>query len=140
MSPEEFKAWRARLGLTQAEAADKFKVSRVTIANWEAGATPLPYLAGQMCTVYEGLWKMRDDFGPVTLVYGNGPQFVNPYGPGQFLPPQMHHEPYRNNRDAIARACEVMDKSSTMYIVEESGDMVWNGSQLRRECLKRIAG
>jgi hypothetical protein len=137
MKQEEFKAWRNKLGCTQAEAAEKFKVSRVTIANWETGTTGIPGVVEQLCSVYEMFWKMRDDFGPVTLVFGNGPMFVNPYGPNQFVMPEIHHEPHWNNREAIARACELMDGCQTMYIVEENGDVVWNGAKLREECAKR---
>lgn len=37
MSPEQFKAWRLGLGLTQSEAAEALGLSKASIANYEAG-------------------------------------------------------------------------------------------------------
>ncbi|MBV8274379.1 MAG: helix-turn-helix transcriptional regulator [Verrucomicrobia bacterium] len=136
MKPETFKAWRTKLGYTQEEAAEKFKVSRVTVANWEAGTT-IPYAVEQLCNVYEIFWKMRDDFGPVTLVFGNGAMFVDPYRPNVRPVKPLQHEPYRTNAEAIAKACQIMDTCQTMYIVDENDDVIWNGVKLRDECTKR---
>jgi DNA-binding XRE family transcriptional regulator len=41
MTPEQFKAKRQRLKLTQAELADVLQVHRVTVAKWEAGLLPI---------------------------------------------------------------------------------------------------
>lgn len=137
MNSEEFKVWRAKLGYTQAQVAEQFKISRVTVVNWESEATPIPHVVGQLCNVYDMLWKMRDDFGPVTLVFGNGAFFLNPYGPNP-MPKPLERERYPNNREAIARACDLINKYSTMWIVADDEEIVWNGPKLRIECEKRI--
>ncbi|MGB0672217.1 MAG: helix-turn-helix domain-containing protein [Rhodospirillales bacterium] len=41
ISSETFKAFRARLGLTQAEAARLCGVDRRTVTTWEKGKTPI---------------------------------------------------------------------------------------------------
>ena len=45
MNALEFKAWRERVGLTQQQLADRLKVTRTTIQNWEASGGPLPPMA-----------------------------------------------------------------------------------------------
>jgi excisionase family DNA binding protein len=42
MVPEELKAHRDRLGLSQAQLAVRLGVSRVSVSCWERGATPIP--------------------------------------------------------------------------------------------------
>ena len=42
MTPEELKALRARLGLTQYELAEKVGVARNTINRWEMGIRSIP--------------------------------------------------------------------------------------------------
>ena len=137
MKPEAFRAWRTKLGYTQAEAAEKFKVSRVTIANWETGATRIPGMVEQMCSVLEMRWKMRDEFGPVTLVYGNGALFVDPYKP---IPPfqPLQREPFKTNQEAISKACQITEGCQSLNIVDESNVVLWNVVQLREECAKRL--
>jgi DNA-binding XRE family transcriptional regulator len=41
MTPALFKALRARLGLTQAELAEKLGVERNTVNRWEMGLLPI---------------------------------------------------------------------------------------------------
>lgn len=44
MTAVEFKAWRARLQLTQADAAEALAVSKRAVEQWEAGANPIMYV------------------------------------------------------------------------------------------------
>ncbi|MER2249674.1 helix-turn-helix transcriptional regulator [Methylorubrum podarium] len=37
MSPDDFKAWRLRLGFSQQEAADRLGISRGSVENYERG-------------------------------------------------------------------------------------------------------
>lgn len=37
MTPDDFKAWRKSMGMTQTEAGDALGVSKGTIINYEAG-------------------------------------------------------------------------------------------------------
>jgi len=42
VDPNQLKAARARLGLTQAELADALHVARETVARWEIGTHRIP--------------------------------------------------------------------------------------------------
>jgi transcriptional regulator with XRE-family HTH domain len=41
MNGQDFRAWRQRLGLTQAQVKDRLGVSQRAVAAWESGATPI---------------------------------------------------------------------------------------------------
>jgi transcriptional regulator with XRE-family HTH domain len=41
MTPDQLKALRARLGLTQAQLAEKLGVERNTVNRWEMGLLPI---------------------------------------------------------------------------------------------------
>ena len=101
MRGEELLEWRKRLGLTQAEAGQKFGVTRATIQNWESESTPIPGMIETGCQIWEKEFKKRPDFGPVTLIYSDAPMFVNPYGPNRLA--MMHRELYGTNADALER-------------------------------------
>lgn len=40
--PSDLRAYRKRLGVTQAQLADRLGVHRVSIGKWETGVWPLP--------------------------------------------------------------------------------------------------
>src|SRR5215472_5165318 len=42
MNGDALRSWRAARGLTQALAAERFSVNRVTWAKWEGGTNPVP--------------------------------------------------------------------------------------------------
>src|ERR1035437_3306350 len=81
MDGKQFRAWRERLGLTQQQVADRMGVTRTTVQNWES-ADAIPQTVEMSCDVWEPRLKQENpNLGPVTLVYSDGPMFVNPYGP-----------------------------------------------------------
>ncbi|MBN9021676.1 MAG: helix-turn-helix transcriptional regulator, partial [Rhizobiales bacterium] len=56
MTPEQFRAWRIELGLSQARAGEVLGVSRPTIINYEAGSrredgrpVPIPKTVALAC-------------------------------------------------------------------------------------------
>ena len=49
MTPQQFKAWRKRLGLTQARAADAIGMSATQIKNYEAGRATIPLYVELAC-------------------------------------------------------------------------------------------
>ena len=49
MTPQQFKAWRKRLGLTQARAADAIGMSLTQIKNYEAGRADIPRYVELAC-------------------------------------------------------------------------------------------
>src|SRR6266567_9132301 len=73
MDMAEFLKWRKSLGYTQEEAGKKLGVSRATIQNWEKGVTRIPRAAELACLQVARRWKQRSEFGPVALVYTDGP-------------------------------------------------------------------
>jgi transcriptional regulator with XRE-family HTH domain len=138
ISPLELKDWRKRLGYTQIEAAEKMRVSRVTVQNWEGGATPIPAAIPSYCADLERLWKQRrSDYGPVALLYCDGPMTQPLWGPGRV--PTMYREPWRSMEEALTRACELTgsDKFQHGIIVDEE-ITIWRSSELARECRRRL--
>jgi transcriptional regulator with XRE-family HTH domain len=133
MRGPEFLEWRKRLGLTQADAGLKFGVARATIQNWESESTPIPALIETGCQIWEHEFKKRSDFGPVTLVYSDGPMFVNPYGPNRLA--MMQRELYATNGDALERIYDLWGREDfhNPLIMAESGEIVWNVIELSKK-------
>jgi DNA-binding transcriptional regulator YiaG len=58
MSPDELKAWRARLGLSQAGLAEALGLSKRTYEAWEQGRFAIPaYLELAFCELERRLKK-----------------------------------------------------------------------------------
>jgi hypothetical protein len=134
MFGKELKAWRERMRLRQERVAEKLGVTRTTIQNWESGATPIPKAVEMSCEVWEHRLKQEDpDFGPVTLIYSNGPMFINPQGPRSPLS-IMRQEPYLTNAAAIARVQKLWgrDDFHNPFVIEGNGKPLWNVVELER--------
>ena len=132
MNGQEFKLWRERVGLTQQQVAGRLSVTRTTIQNWESGATSVPRAVDMSCDIWEARLKQENpDLGPVTLVYSDGPMFVNPYGPRR-RPAMMQQESYATNAWALARVQQLWgrDDFHNPFIIEESGKPLWNVVEL----------
>jgi DNA-binding XRE family transcriptional regulator len=130
----EFLKWRKTLGFTQAEAGQKLGVNRGTIQHWENGITRIPQAVELACQELTRRWKQRPDFGPVTLVYADGPMWQPPDGPRRN--PLIQCELHPNNEAAIQQACRLRGSSAFInpLIIEEDGGIVWTGPELLREC------
>jgi hypothetical protein len=134
MIAKDFRAWRERVGLTQQQIADRLGVTRTTIQNWEGAVTPIPQAVDMSCAVWEARLKQENpNLGPVTLIYSDGPMFVNPYGPRR-RPAMMQQEPYPTNTAAIARLQQLWGRDSfhNAFILEQSGAPLWNIVELAR--------
>jgi DNA-binding XRE family transcriptional regulator len=134
MNAKEFQTWRGRVGLTQQQIADRLRVTRTTIQNWEGGVTPIPQAVEMSCELWEARLKQENpDLGPVTLIYSDGPMFVNPYGPRRPLA-MMRQEPYPTNTAALARVQQLWgrDDFHNALIIEGSGTPLWNVVELGR--------
>jgi hypothetical protein len=134
MKASDFREWRQRVGLTQADAGSKLGVTRGTIQNWESEASPIPHVVESGCRIWEDrLRQIRPELGPVTLIYSDGPMFINPYGPRRRLA-MMREEPYPTNAAALARVRELWgrDDFHNPFIIEESGTHLWNAVELAR--------
>jgi transcriptional regulator with XRE-family HTH domain len=133
MKAADFREWRQRAGLTQADAAAKLGVSRGTIQNWESEATAIPAVVETGCQIWgDRLRQIRPDLGPVTLIYSDGPMFINPYAPHRLA--MMKQEPYLTNAAALARVRELWGREDfhNPFIMEESGKHLWNAVELAR--------
>jgi DNA-binding XRE family transcriptional regulator len=135
MDSNGFAAWRKRVGITQEELAERWaRVTRTTIQNWEGGATPIPQAVETACAIWERRLKQENPgLGPVTLIFADGPMFVDPYGPRRRMA-IMHQEPYPSNTAAIARVLELSGRDSfhNPFILEKSGEDLWNAAELNR--------
>ncbi len=139
MDAREFREWRERLGLTQTQVAEFFKVSRNTVQNWETGAAPISRAVDMGAEFWEHEHRKRDDYGPVTLVYADGSLFVNPYGPRRLA--MMQREPYKTNAEALARVRELWgrDHFHNPFIVGDKNDFVWNAVELARHLREHVS-
>jgi DNA-binding XRE family transcriptional regulator len=135
MDAVAFSTWRKRLGITQEDLAERWAgVTRNTIQNWESGASAIPTAVETACTVWERRLKQENPaLGPVTLVYADGPMFIDPYVPRRRLA-MMHQEPLQSNTAAIARVVEMWgrDDFHNAFIIEKSGSDLWNIVELGR--------
>lgn len=133
MTRDEFRTWRERFGLTQTDVAHRFGLSRNTVQNWETGVTPLPQTIEGACTVWEDrLKKETAELGPLTLIYADGPMFVDPYRPRRMA--MLKQEPFPTNAAALARVQLLWgrDDFDGPFIIEKSGTPLWNQVELLR--------
>jgi hypothetical protein len=133
MDAAQFRAWRVRVGLTQQQVADRFGVSRTTIQNWESN-TPIPQTVDMSCRIWEHRLKQESPaVGPLTLIYSDGPMFVDPYGPRR-RPAMMQQEPYPTNASALARVQQLAGQANVYnpFIIEADQSPLWNAVELAR--------
>jgi hypothetical protein len=71
--------------------------------------------------------------GPVTLVYSDGPMFLDPYGPRR-RPAMMQQEPYPSNAMALARVQELWGRNDfhNPFVITKDGSPVRNAVELVR--------
>jgi hypothetical protein len=128
----EFKDRRERLRLTVTQVADRLKISTATVRNWESEATPIPVAVEMLWEVWEPRFRKEDPlFGPLTLIYADGPMFIDPQGPRRPLA-MMRQEPYLTNAAAIARVGALWGRSDfhNPLIIDQRGDLLWNAIEL----------
>jgi len=83
--------------------------------------------------VWEPRFRQEDpEFGPLTLIYTDGPMFIDPQGPRPLV--TMQREPFLTNAAALTRACALWgsDRFNGPLILQPSGDILWNSVQLAR--------
>jgi DNA-binding XRE family transcriptional regulator len=134
MNGKAFKEWRERMALTQQQIADRFRVTRTTIQNWESELTPMPQAVDMACETWEGRLKQENpNLGPLTLIYSNRSMFINPYGPRR-EPAMMQQEAYQTNAAALARVQQLWGRQDfcNPFIIDESRASLWNIVELER--------
>jgi hypothetical protein len=85
-------------------------------------------MAEMAAEIWDARLKQENpSLGPVTLIYSDGPMFINPYGPRR-RPALMQQESYPTNAMAIARVQELWgrDEFHNPFIIEEGGSPIWN--------------
>lgn len=133
----EFKAWRTKLGFSQEEVAHRFRISRVTVINWENGNSPISQIVEQLCSSYDEHWKQqqrrRPDFGPVRLIYGGG------YAGEPILP--VDGKDFPDNEAALAWAASRWDQLCVGHplVLDETRRTVWDFPDLETEIERRRA-
>ena len=133
-SAQQFREWREKLGLTQVQVAKRFNVTRTTVQNWESGATPISQHVANSCEIWgHRLRQMQPDLGPVTLIYADGPMYINPYGPRAPLA-MMHQEVFQTNAHALARVRELWGGAGfhNPLILASDREHLWNMVELER--------
>jgi DNA-binding XRE family transcriptional regulator len=139
MQADELRQWRATTGYSQERAATRFfRVTRATLANWENGATPIPYAVDTACKIWERRVRQETaNEGPVTLCYSDGPMYRDLNGPHRPIA-MMHWEQYATNAQAIARVLEMTNTGDfySPFILEGlrhgGGEVLWNANELER--------
>ena len=133
----EFLKWRRTLRYTQAEAAEKLGVNRGTIQNWERGVTRISKAAELACHELTRFWKQRPEFGPVALVYAEGPIWQPADSPSSVSVLQC--ERFSNNDAAIEQASRLgrTPQFVNPLILDKSGGVVWTSPELLSECDRR---
>ena len=84
------------------------------------------------CQIWEARLKQENpDLGPVTLVYSDGPMFVDPYGPRHRLA-MMQQEPYPTNAAALARVQQLSGREDfhNPFIIDKFNTPLWNLPEL----------
>ncbi|WP_138919298.1 hypothetical protein [Acidiphilium sp. PM] len=134
MNGAEFRSRRERLLLTQSAVAERLKVSSATVRNWEAETTAIPASVEMLWDVWEHRFQQETpDYGPVTLIFADGPMFIDPQDPRRRLP-TMHQEPFLTNAGALARVCALWDLPDfhSPLILKSTGGILWNAVELAR--------
>ncbi len=147
MTSDEFSSWRKRYGLTQEKAAEQFRVTRNTIQNWESGSSALPGGADDLCRIWGRRYRQLDPvYGPLTLVYSDGPMFINAFGP-RSRPAMMYQEPCISNAAALARIQVLYEAEGLFnaFVLEkvepdDVGDALWNVREITDVLLGRDTG
>jgi transcriptional regulator with XRE-family HTH domain len=133
----DLKKWRKRHGFNQFQAAEKLGINRGGFQNWEREVRPISRAVELACQEITRLSQQRPDFGPVILVYADGPilqQSDEPYGVDL-----LRCDPYPNNEAAIEEACrlELDPLRGNLFIVAEDGSVIWDSPELLDECNRR---
>ena len=131
---QQFREWREKLGLTQVQVAERFGVTRTTVQNWESGATPISQSVANSCEIWgHRVRQIQRDLGPVTLIYADGPMYIDPYGP-RGRPAMMQQEVFPTNAAALARVRELWGGAEfhNPLILVSHKECLWNVVELER--------
>ncbi len=142
MIGKEFRQRREKVELSQADVAVLLKLSRSTVMAMEASDNPVsPSIAVAMEHWFERRWRQRPLFGPVTLVYSDGPMFI---GQGNYRVPMMQCEPFGTNAEAVARVCELYNRGAKFFnpLINSDGGhrIVLNSMEIAKAYERKLEG
>ena len=134
MDQWDFKKWRKKLGINQVTAGEMLGLSRGAVQYWESEIRPVPRAAELACQELLRCWKQRPEFGPVTLLYAEGPiSLVDSLPSGDLV---LRCEQHPDNKSALGRVVRLRETVNllTPFIVEGDGTVIWSSLELQHEC------
>ena len=137
MDSWDLKKWRKKHGFNQFQAAEKLGINRGGFQNWEREVRPISKAVELACQEITRVCQQRPDFGPVILVYADGPilrQSAEPYSV-----PLLRSDRHPNNEAAIEEATRLgLDLLLVSpFILSEDGSVIWEAHELMEECKRR---
>ncbi len=134
MNGKQLRDQRVSFGLTQEEVGDRLAVTAATVRIWESEPEAIPVQAEMLWSAWQHRFEQEClGFGPVTLIFTDGPMFINPHGPQRPVA-VMQREPFPSNVMALARACALWGRPGfeSPLIMKSDGGLLWNLPQLQR--------
>ena len=134
MDQWDFKKWRKKLGINQVAAGEMLGLSRGAVQYWESDIRPVPRAVELACQELLRRWKQRPEFGPVILLYADGPISQMDSLPCEDL--VFRSEPHPNIEGALERVDRLRETLNLFmpFIVEDDGTVIWSGPELLHEC------
>jgi len=134
MDQWDFKKWRKKLGINQVAAGEMLGLSRGAIQYWESEIRPVPRAVDLACQELSRRWKQRPEFGPVTLLYAEGPISQVDSSPCSDL--TLRCEPHPDNESALSRVVRLSETVNLFmpFVVADDGTVIWSGPELLHEC------
>ena len=141
MDSWDLKKWRKKHGFNQFEAAEKLGINRGGFQNWERDVRPISKAVELACQEITRRWQQRPDFGPVILVYADGP--ILQQSSETYSIALLRCNRYPNNEAAIEEAGRLRFDPLLVnpFILAEDGSVIWDSPELleefnRRRCAK----
>jgi transcriptional regulator with XRE-family HTH domain len=133
----DLKKWRKKHGFNQFQAAEKLGINRGGFQNWEREVRPISRAVELACQEITQRWRQRPDFGPVILVYADGP--ILQQSDETYCVPLLRCDRHPNNEDAIEEAGRLgLDPLLVNpFILAENGSVIWDTPELLDECNRR---
>ena len=137
MDSWDLKKWRKKHGFNQFEAAEKLGLNRSGFQNWEREVRPISRAVEFACQEITRLRQQRPDFGPVILVYADGPILQESDEP--YCVALLRCDRHPNNEAAIeeARRLGLDLLFVNPFILAEDGSVIWESPELLDECKRR---
>jgi DNA-binding XRE family transcriptional regulator len=133
----DLKKWRKKHGFNQFDAAEKLGINRGSFQSWEREVRPIPRSVELACEEISRLRQQCPDFGPVILVYADGP--ILQQSSERYSLALLRCDRYPNNEAAIEEATRLRFDPLMVdpFILAEDGSVVWDSPELLEECNRR---